>query len=187
MSWLTPWTAFWLLTALVPILLLLYVLRLRRARQLIPSGYLWQEAAEDIQANTPFQRLRKNVLLLLQLIALLMLACAIAQPRFESAAGRGERTILLIDHSASMQATDGGGGRTRFEAAREAALAAIDRLHPGGWFADSGGQTMVVSLGETAEITQPFTASRRSLLSAIERIEVGDTSARLKPGLALAR
>ena len=187
MSWLTPWTAFWLLAALVPILLLLYVLRLRRARQLIPSGYLWQEAAEDIQANTPFQRLRKNVLLLLQLIALLMLACAIAQPRFESAAGRGERTILLIDHSASMQATDGGGGRTRFEAAREAALAAIDRLHPGGWFADSGGQTMVVSLGETAEITQPFTASRRSLLSAIERIEVGDTSARLKPGLELAR
>jgi Ca-activated chloride channel family protein len=187
MSWMTPWAAFWLLAALVPILLLLYVLRLRRSRQLIPSTSLWQEAAEDIQANTPFQRLRRNLLLLLQLIALLMLACAIAQPRFESAMGRGERTIVLIDRSASMQATDGGGGRTRFEAARDVALAAIDRLHPGGWFADSGGQTMIVSLGDTAEIVQPFTSSRRALQSAIDRIKVGDTAARLKPGLLLAR
>lgn len=187
MSWMTPWTAFWLLVALVPVLLLLYVLRLRRARQVIPSAYLWHAAAEDIQANTPFQRLRRNLLLLLQFIALLMLACALAQPQFESAAGRGQRTILLIDRSASMQATDGDEGRTRFEAACDAAMAAIDRLHPGGWFSDSGGQTMIVSLGETAEIAQPFTSSRRALQAAIDRLEVGDTAARLKPGLKLAR
>lgn len=187
MSWLSPWTAFWLLVILVPLLLLLYILRLRRARQVVPSTLLWSEAAEDIQANTPFQRLRRNLLLLLQLIALLMLACAVAQPRFESAAGRGERTVLLIDRSASMQARDGGGGHTRFEAAIEAARGAIDRLHPGGWFADAGGQTMIVSLGETAEVAQSFTGSRRALLSSIDRLAVTDTAARLKPGLALAR
>lgn len=187
MNWLSPWTAFWLLVILVPLLLLLYILRLRRARQVVPSTLLWNEAAEDIQANTPFQRLRRNLLLLLQLIALLMLACAVAQPRFESAAGRGERTVLLIDRSASMQASDGGGGRTRFEAAIDAARGAIDRLHPGGWFADSRGKTMIVSLGETADVAQPFTGSRRGLLAALDRIEVSDAVARLKPGLALAR
>ncbi|MDP7575037.1 MAG: VWA domain-containing protein, partial [Phycisphaerales bacterium] len=160
MSWLSPWTAFWLLVILVPLLLLLYILRLRRARQVVPSTLFWNEAAEDIQANTPFQRLRRNLLLLLQLIALLMLACAVAQPRFESAAGRGGRTVLLIDRSASMQANDGDGGRTRFEAAIDAARGAIDRLHPGGWFGDAGGQTMIVSLGETADVAQPFTGSR---------------------------
>ncbi|MDP6479254.1 MAG: VWA domain-containing protein, partial [Phycisphaerales bacterium] len=187
MSWLSPWTAFWLLVILVPLLLLLYILRLRRARQVVPSTLLWNEAAEDIQANTPFQRLRRNLLLLLQLIALLMLACAVAQPRFESAAGRGERTVLLIDRSASMQASDGSGGQTRFEAAIDAARGAIDRLHPGGWFGDAGGQTMIVSLGETADVVQPFTGSRRALLLALDRLEVIDTAARLKPGLALAR
>ena len=187
MSWLSPWTAFWLLVILVPLLLLLYILRLRRARQVVPSTLFWNEAAEDIQANTPFQRLRRNLLLLLQLIALLMLACAVAQPRFESAAGRGGRTVLLIDRSASMQANDGDGGRTRFEAAIDAARGAIDRLHPGGWFGDAGGQTMIVSLGETADVAQPFTGSRRALLLALDRLEVTDTAARLKPGLALAR
>jgi len=187
MSWLSPWTAFWLLVILVPLLVLLYILRLRRARQLVPSTLLWSEAAEDIQANTPFQRLRRNLLLLLQLIALLMLACAVAQPRFESAAGRGERTVLLIDRSASMQATDAADGGTRFEAAIDAARGAIDRLHPGGWFADSGGQTMIVALGETAEVAQPFTGSRRALLGALDRLNVSDAVARLKPGLALAR
>jgi hypothetical protein len=110
MTWLTPWSAFWLLLALVPILLALYILRLRRARQLVPCTSLWTEAAEDVQANTPFQRLRRNLLLLLQLIALLLIALSIAQPRIEAAAGRGERTVLLIDCSASMQALMGGAG-----------------------------------------------------------------------------
>jgi Ca-activated chloride channel family protein len=187
MTWLTPWSAFWLLVALVPILLALYILRLRRARQLVPCTSLWTEAAEDVQANTPFQRLRRNLLLLLQLIALLLIALAIAQPRIEAAAGRGERTVLLFDCSASMQAFDGGGGRTRFEAAADAAMDAVDRLHPGGWFSDQGGQTMIVSLGAGADIVQPFTGSRSVLRAAIGRLEPQDTTAELGDGLNMAR
>ncbi|MDP7028836.1 MAG: BatA and WFA domain-containing protein [Phycisphaerales bacterium] len=185
MSWLAPWTAFWVLLAVIPALLALYILRLRRARQLVPTTTLWTAAAEDIQANTPFQRLRRNLLLLLQLVALAMLALAVAQPRLEMAAGRGARTVLLIDCSASMQAVEG--GQTRFEQAIEAAMQAVDRLHPGIWFGDAGGQTMVVAMGDEAEIMQPFTGSRGALRAALERMEPADTTARLDRALAMAR
>ncbi len=187
MTLFTPWAAFWLLLALVPLLLALYLLRLRRARQVVPSTSLWMEAAEDIQANVPFQRLRLNLLLALQLLALLLVGLAVAQPRFESAAGRGGRTVLLIDRSASMKANDGEGNRSRFDDAIKQAVEAIERLHPGGWFADSGGSTMIVSLGETARIEQPFTSSRRALLDALGRMTPADTRGRLSEGLAMAR
>jgi len=187
MTLFTPWAAFWLLVALVPILLVLYLLRLRRARQFVPCTSLWMEAAQDIQANVPFQRLRLNLLLALQLLALMLVGLAIAQPRLESAAGRGGRTVLLIDRSASMKATDGDDGGSRFEDAIEKAEAAIDRLHPGGWFADAGGSTMIVTLGESARIEQPFTSSRRALLDALKRLAAADTRGRLSEGMAIAQ
>ncbi len=185
MTWLAPWIAFWVLAATVPALLLLYVLRLRRARQVVPTTTLWTAAAEDLQANTPFQRLRRNLLLLLQLVALAMLALAVAQPRLETAAGRGARTVLLIDCSASMQAVDGAG--MRFDLAIKSAKDAVDRLHPGTWFGESPGQTMIVAMGSEAEIVQPFTGSRAALRAALDRMAPQDTSARIERALAMGR
>ena len=73
MSWLTPWTGFIVASATVPLLLLLYFLKLRRTTLTVSSTLLWIRSTEDLHANAPFQRLRRNLLLLLQLIALLLL------------------------------------------------------------------------------------------------------------------
>ncbi|MCH2140540.1 MAG: VWA domain-containing protein [Phycisphaerales bacterium] len=187
MIWLSPWVGFWLLACLAPILILLYILRLRRATRIVPSTHLWNEAAEDIQANTPFQRLRRNLLLALQMVALAMLALGLMQPRIETATGRGERTVLLIDTSSSMKTLDGPDGEPRFQEAIDAAHDAIDRLHPSSWFFDDSGATMIVSLGAKATIVQPFTSSNAALHASLERLEAVDTTASLEEGLAMSR
>ncbi|MCH2141707.1 MAG: VWA domain-containing protein [Phycisphaerales bacterium] len=186
MTWLTPWSAFWLLVGTVPVLLALYILRLRRARQVVPSILMWIESKEDLQANTPFQRLRRNILLLLQLIALLLLGLAMAGGRLESPEGRGASSALIIDRSASMQAVDQS-GRTRFEQAIAAAHGAVDRLHPDGWFGMSGGRTMIIGVADEAEVLQPFTSSASTLHAALDRMEPVDTDASVQDGLDLAR
>ncbi|MBG85015.1 MAG: hypothetical protein CMJ40_10795 [Phycisphaerae bacterium] len=188
MSLLTPWTGFFLLVGVVPPLLLMYFLKLRRRTLPISSTLLWFTSTEDLQANSPFQRLRRNLLLLLQLIVLLLLVLAVMQPRMEGRSGAGGRTVLLIDRSGSMTATDGDeNGRSRLEIAKQLAREAVDRLHPGGLFSSGDGETMIVSFGEDADILQPFTDSRVQLLDAIDRIEVSHGRSFIEEALQLAR
>lgn len=188
MSLLTPWSGFFLLVGVVPPLLLMYFLKLRRRTLPVSSTLLWFTSTEDLQANSPFQRLRRNLLLLLQLIILLLIILAVMQPRMEGRSVAGERTILMIDRSGSMTATDGDlEGRSRLEVAKDRARDAIDRLHPGGIFSSGDGETMVVSFGEDADIVQPFTDSRVQLLNAIDRIEASHGRSFVKEALQLAR
>ncbi|MAT82342.1 MAG: hypothetical protein CMJ29_11955 [Phycisphaerae bacterium] len=188
MSLLTPWSGFFLLLGVVPPLLLLYFLKLRRKTLPVSSTLLWFSSTADLQANSPFQRLRRNILLLLQLIILLLLVLAIMQPRMEGPRGAGGRTVLLIDRSGSMTATDESlSGLSRLDEALEEARTTVDRLHPGGLFASGDGETMIISFGESAEIVQPFTNSRAQLLAAIDRIEPSHGTSRLTEALQLAR
>ena len=172
-----PWLALGLLAALGPALLVLWILRMRRARLRVPAQWLWDESREDLRAQVPFQRLRWSVLLLLQAIALALLLLAAAQPRVATSDGRGGRTVLLVDASASMQTRDGMQGGTRFDDAIEAARAAVDRLHPAGLLGNTGGQTMLVTLEGEARIVQPFTGSRTLLHRALDDLRATDASA----------
>src|SRR4051794_41288891 len=90
----------------IPALLVLYFLKLRRREMPVSSTILWRKAVQDLQVNAPFQKLRKNLLLLLQLLVLLFLCAALARPVINARQGAGKLTVILIDRSASMAAKD---------------------------------------------------------------------------------
>ena len=78
MSLLTP-TALALLALSIPILLL-WMLKLRRRNVTVSSTMLWSKLLRDREANAPWQKLRRNLLLLLQLAILAALVLALARP-----------------------------------------------------------------------------------------------------------
>ena len=121
MSWLpsilNPWTALAAAGVVIPSLLLLYFLKLRRKELPIASTLLWKKSVQDLQVNAPFQRLRRNLLLFLQLAALLALLLALARPVSFHNGSAAQNTLLLIDRSASMAATDVK-GHSRLEEAK---------------------------------------------------------------------
>src|SRR3954470_23460192 len=90
----------------VPLLLVLYFLKLRRREMEVSSTLLWKKAIQDLQVNAPFQRLRRNLLLILQMALLLALCLALTRPVTFFKPGAGKSTVILIDRSASMSATD---------------------------------------------------------------------------------
>src|SRR5438876_5281322 len=100
---LTAWSAL----AGVPVgIIALYFLKLRRRPVRVSSTLLWRRSLEDLHVNSLFQRLRRNLLLFLQLLAVALAMLALAGPRIMGTAGQGQRYILVIDNSASMSATD---------------------------------------------------------------------------------
>src|SRR5215208_6506298 len=105
----------------VPSLLVLYFLKLRRREMAVPSTLLWKKAIQDLQVNAPFQKLRKNLLLLLQLLLLLLLLLALARPVVNHTPGAGKTSVILIDRSASMGTTDLKDNRSRLDEAKRQA------------------------------------------------------------------
>lgn len=186
-AWLTPLTGIVVASALVPLLLALYFLKLRRRAASVPTTLLWKRSVEDMRANTPFQRLRPSLLLVLQLLLLAFVAFALMQPRMDLGLAGSGRTVILLDASASMGATDLAEGKTRLDVAKEQAAERVEAIFAGGLFAAQPGETMVIAFSDSARIVQPFTRSRGDLLRAIERVEQTDGASRIGDALALAR
>src|SRR3954463_8836196 len=115
----------------IPALLVLYFLKLRRREMLVSSTILWKKAIQDLQVNAPFQRLRRNLLLFLQLLLLALLLLALAKPVANVTPSAGKTTVILIDRSASMSAVNADGKTTRLDEAKRRAKELVDSMQRG--------------------------------------------------------
>ena len=183
MNWLptfTNWQAGAIAAGIVvPSLLVLYFLKLRRREQTVPSTLLWRKAIQDLQVNAPFQKLRRNLLLLLQMLLLLLLVLALARPVANYYKGAGATTVIVIDRSASMSARDVKGGKTRLDEAKRRARELVDSMK-------RGSNAMVIASDDTAETLQPFTTDAAALRRAIDSVQPTDRKSSLKMAYQLA-
>lgn len=179
MSWinmLAPWQ--WVIMALVPpLIVMLYFLKLRRLPVEVPSTYLWKRTIEDLHVNSIWQRLRKNLLLLLQLLVVLALILACLRPGFRGEETLGGRCIFMIDNSSSMQADDV--GRSRLTEAKQAAEKMVDALGKN----DVG---MVIAFSDRSDVKQGFTSDKRKLRDAIQAISATNRVTDLNEALRAA-
>src|SRR6266446_6420436 len=176
MNFLSPF-ALLLGTLAVP-LLLLYFLKVRRRQMPVSSLLLWQAALRDREASTFFQRLQRDPLLILQILALLALTVALARPAVTVMGQGAKRVVIVMDTSASMKATDV--SPSRFGQAQRAALGLLGRL-------GEGAEVMVVEAGVQPKVVVPFTREHDRVASALRSMEGHDLPNRLAEGLRTAR
>ncbi|MBI3098200.1 MAG: BatA domain-containing protein [Planctomycetes bacterium] len=163
--------------ALMPLVVLLYLLKLRRKEQVISSTYLWKRAIEDFRVNAPFQKLRRNLLLFLQLLVLALAVFALMRPYIQGKPEDGESLFVLIDNSASMQATDV--SPNRLAEAKRKAKEAVDGMN------DSDNM-MVIAYSSKASIVASLTRDRMRLKQAIDALEPADTRTNLREAILIA-
>ena len=176
MSFLSP-LAFAILGVAAP-LVLLYFLKVRRRERRVSSLMLWGAELRDREASTFFQRLQRDPLLLLQLLALIALALALARPVVTVTGEGARKVVVVLDTSASMKARDV--SPSRFDAARSEAASLVRRL-------GEGAEIMVIEAGVQPHVTAALGRDRDRALSAIRAARPRDLPQRLPEALRTAR
>jgi hypothetical protein len=175
MRWLSPLSLLWL-GLLVP-LVALYVLKRRRQVREVGSTLLWALAARDLRAERPWRRLVPQLSLLLQALAIVAGAVALARPVGAGEGASGARLAVVLDTSASMAARSG--ATTRLAEAVDAARALVRNLPP-------GGALMLVEAGAEATVLVPSTHDARTLERALAGVQPRGSRADLGEAVALA-
>ena len=161
----------------LPVVVAMYLLKLRRDEAVVPSTLLWTRLVADVEANAPWQRLRRSLLLLLQLLLVVILALLAARPFLERPAGLARDIVLVVDTSASMGATDV--VPDRLTAAKAAAIDALRDL-------PTGGKVSVVAADRSARIVVNESSDLGRVRDAIEAIEITPSRGDLGDALELA-
>lgn len=168
----------WLFLLLVP-LIIFYFLKLKRPRLEIPSLALWRSVLNDQRVNSPFQRFKRNILLLLQILLLMFVVLAAMQPFFPTGAERARYLPILIDTSASMAAVDSD-GKSRLDEVKVEVRKLIENML-------SDQRFCLISVSSTARQLTDFSENKRVLNDALDRIEVSQVASKLEDGLRLTQ
>jgi hypothetical protein len=166
-----------LFAGLLGFIVLLYMLRLKRKERVVPSTLLWQTALRDLQANAPWQKLRSNLLMWLQLSFLMLAILALVRPAIKVFASGGQTVAIVLDASGSMAATDE--APSRFGRAQAEAQRLVNAL-------SSGDGATIIAAGARPQVLSPLTTDKNALKRALNRAQVQDTGTNLREAITLA-
>lgn len=147
---------------IIPFLILLYMLKKQNKKKVVSSIFLWQEICETTYADKPWQKLRKHILLILQIISILFLILALMAPHMPWGGVYYKNVIFVVDHSASMNA------KYEEDTRLEAAIKWIEH------YIEKSKQEFkgsVITAGDKPNLILSRSDNRQSLLSAIQDIK----------------
>jgi Ca-activated chloride channel homolog len=176
MSFLSP-LAF-ALTALALPLILLYFLKVRRRERRVSSLLLWTGVRRDLRGSALFQRLQRDPLMFLQILALLALATALARPSVTLMGEGARKVVIVLDTSASLQARDV--TPSRFAQAQALAIQLVNRL-------GRGAEVMVIEAETQPRVMATFGRDHERAAAAIRATRPHDLPNRLADAVRTAR
>lgn len=179
MTLLAPW-ALWLALVALPIGAL-YLLRIRRTRQVVPALEFWQALADTSRVRSLFDRLKRLLSLLLWLFIAACLLLAVGNPVLSLGSIRAQSIVLIVDNSASMQAREGAEeDATRLAQARDA----IRRMTMHRPVSD---EWLLIEAGRTLRVAQSWTRDGALVRQAASTLEPHLGSTSLDEAVRLAR
>ncbi len=162
----------------LPIVVIFYLLKVRRHDEEISSTFLWNDLIRDLAAHEPLQRLKWSLLLLLQLVGLALIATAVARPFTEQQGQKPVHAVLLLDGSASMHANDV--QPSRFDRAVAAAKSTLAGL-------PENSLATAILVAAHPQVLVAATTDRRQVEKALSDAQASGAAAEMREALLLAR
>ena len=151
----------------VPIIIILYLMKPKGSRRVVPSVLLWKNAEKNEKSTTFSKRLIRNILMYLEIAALLFLMFAAMSPVIKRGVkGSTGSSIIVIDISGSMQFEDES-GRSRLE---QAVLDAKDIVDM------SAGDITIITSGADNEILINGSSDKQRLRKVLNGISPTDAA-----------
>ncbi len=163
------------------LVVLFWMLRLRRRPVRVSSTLLWKKSVRDLEGNIPWQRVRPSFLLFLQLLAVLLLAIAIARPTRDASVIVSGEVVVVIDAGASMKAVAEIDGTTRLQIAQRDASALVKQIGS----RSSSARFRVIRSGNQAQLVSGRSGTWRQAVAAINSIEASDSASDLSSEMEL--
>ncbi|MGL6194724.1 MAG: vWA domain-containing protein, partial [Thermoguttaceae bacterium] len=166
----------WLALLAIPVILF-YILKVRLRREPVSTMLFWHQVFEERRSRSFWRRLRHIISLLLSLLFLAILISAVLNPVFHRI--DAIKTVIIFDHSASMNAI-GPSGKTRLEEAKKELL---------GLLSVSGvqQQTAIIAVGAEPKVIVGFTNHLGTLRKAVNSITGTDSATDLESAIKLAQ
>ena len=176
MNFLVPAAWAWLGLAVAIIALYLYP-HLQLERRKVSTLLFWEQIQTQSYNSALWRRIRRWLSFLLQLLFLVLVTFALAQPLAPWQTAQPAKIVFVLDPSASMSAREG--GSSRWEQAVRTLDQRIRQMRP-------FDRAAILNATAPPEVLSGWTASRRDLLGALKRARPGAGSVSLRPALALA-
>ena len=161
----------------IPILILIHTLKPKPRRVDVTNLFLWNEVLKERSHNVSFERLKRNLPLLLQILIVVLAALALAKPTWTYLTAKKGNLVLVIDTSASMQTRSGSG--MRFDLARKKALQLIEKR-------DQGQKILIVAAGNKSVVKTGFIDNSSQAQDLVKKLQPSDAAANLEPAIYLA-
>ncbi len=177
MTWAAPLAFAW--AGLTLAVLAFFLLRPRRQRIVVASLLVWRRTLRARADDTWLAWLRRHSVLLLQLLAVVVFALALARPERLATVELGPPVAIVMDVSASMAIADGDGTR-RIERARDEAAAFVNSL-------DHDRRMSLITAGAVPRTLVAQTGDRAEVNRLIGGIRAEASRGRLDAALDMAR
>jgi hypothetical protein len=155
-----------------------YILKVRLRRQPVSTMLFWDKVFDEKKPRAWWQQLRHWLSLLLQLALLLLLVGALVDPLWSWQKNQRRKVVLVVDNSASMATMEE--GKSRFDKAKLTASALARSIRV-------GDEMAILTAGGNATVAIGLTGHVRSLLEAIDRIELTDAPNSLTSAVEMAK
>lgn len=157
------WPLYLMSLALIPIIIAYHVFQPKSTEVIVSSVLLWQKALTSAGRRSVWDRLVRNLLLLIQILLVVVCAFLLSGFFINRFVLKPERYVMIIDTSASMAATDV--DPDRLSVAKAAAVSYLRSLPVNSEIALFEFNSMTVSRLD-------YTTDRRSVEKAISELQV---------------
>ncbi len=152
---------------LIPILIVINLFFKGKRSLPVTSLFIWEKFYENQKPKRfTFNRLRKDILLLLQILFVLFAVFALSQPTFLKKNRSADRVAFIIDSSISMKYKEN--GEQYINLAKEQALQLLKNSH-------KSDRVMIVKADTESKIIHPYSLQTNQLIKAIDGISTTDT------------